>query len=104
MKKLSLTVSAIVFMSSALSFAQTAPVATPGQAAFSEANYKKKARIQLEKDNEQKILEMLEAQRLQEEKNRMQRIEGMSFSVVNQAPQAVQQQAVPVQQNTTQTF
>jgi hypothetical protein len=97
MKKLSVTLSAIVFLTSAISFAQTSPLAT-GSSTYSEANYMKKARIQLEKDNEQKLLEMLEAQRLQEEKNRLERIEGMSFSVSRAPAAPVQQQAIPVQQ------
>ncbi len=59
---------------------------------YSRANYLKKARVQMEKENEQKILEMLETQRLKEEQARMERISNISFGVV--APEANQNATV----------
>lgn len=59
---------------------------------YSRANYLKKARVQMEKENEQKILEMLETQRLKEEQARMERISNISFGVV--APEANQNTTV----------
>ncbi len=86
MKKMSMALSALVLASATFAQAQT------------QTNYIKNARIQLEKDNESKILELLETQRLQEEKARMQKFEQLSFSVLPE------QSAQPVTVQTTQTF
>lgn len=93
MKKMSVTISVLVLALATFAQAQT------------QTNYIKNARIQLEKDNESKILEMLETQRLQEEQARMVRFEQVSFSVL-QEPTA-QVYVVPTQSvdsATSQTF
>lgn len=59
------------------------------------ADYIKSERVQLEKTTEVKLLEKIEESRLREEKNRMQKIDTLNFSVVK--PESSEN-------NQTQTF
>ncbi len=93
MKKISFLIAAATLTSISGAFAQ----AQTQSETLNQTSYLKNARLQLEKDNEQKILEQLEAQRLQEEKVRLQKIESMSFSSANVAQPAAAPAAVPVQ-------
>ena len=81
MKNIILT--AVVVLSAVAAHAQQAsPLRTQ-----SNADYVKVARVQLEKDTEQKILEQLEAARIRDEQNRMRVIEETDFTVQHPAPQ-----------------
>ena len=69
-------------------------VSAAAQSQSTQTNYIKNARIQLEKDNELKLLEQLENQRLQEEKARMQRFESLNFSVSPQPTPSITTQSL----------
>jgi hypothetical protein len=75
MSKVIVVIAAIL----SVSFSASASYAT---ATFSNAEYLKKSRQEMETQTEQRILEMLESQRLEEERGRMRKVETMSFSVV----------------------
>ncbi|WP_374030157.1 hypothetical protein [Bdellovibrio bacteriovorus] len=49
---------------------------------YSAAEGLKQARVQMEKETELKLLEALEQQRLQEERNRMKTVETLNFNMV----------------------
>jgi len=48
----------------------------------SHAEYLKKNRMDMEAQTELRIIEMLESQRLEEERGRLRKVEAMSFEVV----------------------
>ena len=86
-----------ILLASNAALAQTSPLRTHPQ-----ADYIRNERVELEKQTELKILEKLEESRLQEERTRMQRVEGTSFSVIDQ-PQAQQIPQQQYQQSQLQT-
>jgi len=76
MKKIVFALTSIAAVSAS---AQTSTIVSRGM---------KEMRIELEKKTENTILEKLEAQRLEDEKRRMQEFESLNFSVVKQPVEA----------------